>query len=239
MGVTAVTVVKNEAFLIAKHLIHLASISNEVVCFVQPSYDGTEMIAKSMIGKINVPLRVIPHVPKTIVPEDSLNLLPEVASFDWCMYLNADETYVGVKPIELLALVAGTDRKALGFPRWHAVVGDNEHLLKVEEWPIRRRLFHKSMVGDVEFKVHTWSMTQQLAKVCYNVPIELGRIIEYKATWQHYRRQLFWGKSVGAGNDIGLCEKHMNPIDLEIGRLMWKREHDDTFAGETSDTVSD
>lgn len=230
MKVSVVTVVKDEAFLIAKHLCHLASLGDEVICYVQPSCDGTLMIAETMCGQIDVPLKVIPHVPRTIVPEDSLNGLPQDATYDWCMYLNADESYQGRHPSLLADEIPDPKYKAVGFPRWHAVVADNDKFFKVEEWNVRRRLFHKSMVGNVEFRVHSWSMTQQLQNVSWDVSKEVGRIIEYKAAWQHYRRQLFWEKTAKAGSDRILCEDYLPQVEKDIGRMIWKRDHNATVS---------
>lgn len=236
MKITAATVVKNESFILAKHLCNLADISDEVVCFVQPSSDGTELIAKSMVGQLDVPLKVVPHIPRIIVPEDSLNLLPGVASNEWVMYLSADESYQGEDLHDLADKTISMGKKGMGFPRMHAILANNNEFMKVENWPIRRRLFHVSMVGKANFAVHGWTMTQQLKDVSVDVDKSVGRILEYKSAWQHYRRQLWWEVTAGAGSDRARCELSMDEHDLQIGALMWKKEHDETNICQATNT---
>jgi hypothetical protein len=221
MKITAATIVRNEEVLIAKHIIHLASLADEVIVIVQPSTDCTLLFARDCAKRCYTPTRVIEHAPEKRGWEFSLKKICEEAKYDWIFPLTADETYCG-EPLQKVAKLAKTKgQKAAAIPRWHSVGANPDEWFKIEQYRPEVRLFHKAALGDFDFALHR-GLNQAFNSKAIAVPKEYCSILEYKAPSMHYKGQCFCADA-GVLNELAQCEQVMKPADLRLGKMLWDR----------------
>jgi len=200
---------------------HLASLGDEVIVVVQPSTDATLMIAKECATMLPVPCTVIEHNPDQLGWEFSMVEATKHCKYDWVFCLNADESYVGT-PLGTVAKMAKAKKlPAVGFRRWHAIACNKDEWFKQERWLPRVRLFLKDHLGGEVQKIHD-GLEQRFSGKALNLPKEVGRIVEFKAPWQHFRNQLFY-ESRGVLNEAKKCRDKMSALDRKIGRDLWER----------------
>jgi hypothetical protein len=221
--VSAFSIARNEEDLIAKHLIHLQSIADEVICVVQPSKDATLLIAREVARQsLGSPIFVIEHAPEKFGWEFSLAHAANSCTSAWVFALCVDETYVG-EPLHLLVESARQQKApAIWIPRLHAVAKNTEEWFKAETYLPQARLVKKSILDPkYAYDLHNgWN--QMLAKGCWiRIPEDRARIIELKSPSRHYMGQLFT-HARGVMNERAKCEKEMNRADLKLGKVKRK-----------------
>jgi glycosyltransferase involved in cell wall biosynthesis len=214
------TIVRNEELLIAKHLVGLAQLTDDVVCVVQPSKDSTVQIARHVgqqLADFGVTVRVMEHTPPKMGKEHSLRFALAECHHEWCLDVDADETYVGASPGQIIDEL-GAQCEAFSIARWHAVAAHEGRWLKVEPWSHRVRLVNKRRVpGTFTFDVHVGLDHAFHGRPVTAIDQRVARLLEYKAPWQHYVDQLFYD-SRGSLNDKALCEAQMAAPDLAVGK---------------------
>jgi glycosyltransferase involved in cell wall biosynthesis len=223
MHISAFTIVRNEEMLIAKHLAHLASIADEVVCVVQPSTDATLLFAQTVAPMLFKPVRIVQHAPEHLGWEFSLKRATEECKHDWCFALTADETYAGAELDKVAKFGKDKDQNAVAIYRYHAVACNAKEWFKIEQWKPEVRLFHKAALlnfkGDLKLHVGLNVVYNQKAVIA---PLPGSRIVEFKPNWHHYKGQLFC-KDAGVLNELTQCEEKMPARDLRIGQAFWER----------------
>jgi glycosyltransferase involved in cell wall biosynthesis len=218
MKVSVVTVVRNEEELIAKHLVHLAGLGDEVVVVVQESADCTALFVQEAVvrvaGPMGVPVKLVPHKPDGPGAERSFEVAFAACSHDWAFYLAADESYVG-RPLKQHAKVAAAKTDALAIPRWSAVGKDDRGLFTVEQYKPQVRLIRRAALP----AMFPWALHHGLNAAFPKRGVcrpEVGQIMQYKGPARHYARQL-WLESVGARNERGACEAQMPKALRRLG----------------------
>lgn len=230
MKITAFTIVRNEEVLIAKHIMHLATLADEVLVIVQPSTDATRLFAKSCANTIlsKAKLKVIEHEPDRPGWEFSIKKACEEASHDWMFGLAADETYCGIPLTQAVRHTKKNNFRAVAIKRLHAINADQKEWFKLEFAKPEVRLFNrlaKTTLGENAYGF-PYELHRGLCHAFHGraivLPDAAGRIIEYKPSWQHYKGQLFCSDAK-TFNEVDSCERVMSQRDLRLGRLMWER----------------
>ena len=217
------TIVRNEELLIAKHLVGLAQLTDDVVCVVQPSADSTVQIARhtaQQLADYGVTVRVMEHEPPKMGKEHSVRFALDQCHHEWYLDVDADETYVGASPGQIIEEFGG-QYEAFSIARWHAVAAHEGRWLKVEPWSHRLRLANKHKVPEhATFDLHIGLDQAFQGRPVAALDQRVARLLEYKAPWQHYVDQLFY-ESNGGMNDKAYCEEHLAPVDLAVGRAFF------------------
>ncbi len=221
---SAFTIVRNEAILIAKHLIALAAQTRDVVCVVQPSTDATLLFARDVamqLADFGCDIRVMPHEPETLGKEYSLAFALEQCRNAWCFNLDADETYVGAPISRLIDKLPG-GAAAVSIPHWHAVAETESEYFKVEPFVPRLRLVNKTRLPKLEFALHQGlDQLLHLPEVAH-LDRSAARILEYKTPSQHYADQLFYESQGCQINEADRCRERMSSGELNAGQSTFK-----------------
>jgi hypothetical protein len=223
--VSAFTIVRNEELLIAKHLAELARHATESVCVVQPSTDCTLMFAQytaTQLASVGLRCRVVEHAPERLGKEFSLGFALEQCAFDWCFNLDADETYVGRSPAEV---IEGSPpyASAITLPHVQAVGCTRETWFKEEPVKPKVRLVHRGrLYGNLSVDLHEGLDKLMYGETVSHLPASEGRIVEYKAPWQHYVDQLFYEAEGSPQHEARQCRERLTPQALELGETAFR-----------------
>ena len=218
--VSAFTIVRNEEILIAKHLVALTQLVDEVVCVVQPSDDATLRIANGVarqLASLRVRVNVVSHAPTPIGKEYSLLFAVSQCQHEWCLNLDADETYAGTAPGLLVEGVEGAI-EVVWIERFHAVASSTAWFK--QERSMRARLFRKQALReDVRTALHRGLDEYFLGRS--HISANHALIVECKATWQHYVDQLFC-RAYGAASDYDRCQVKLSEIEKKLGEAFFQ-----------------
>jgi glycosyltransferase involved in cell wall biosynthesis len=225
VGISAYTIVRNEEILIAKHLAELTRHARDVLCVVQPSTDATLLFAEhaaAQLAEVGLRCRVIEHVPARLGKEFSVRFALEQCAFDWCLNLDADETYVG-RPVQDVVEALPAQATALSMAHLQAIACTEGAWFKIEPLQPKVRIIDRRRFDtDVDYELHAGLDALRRDQAIAHLPDSQGRIVEYKAAWQHYVDQLFYESQGSPMHEADACRARMAPRALELGEAVFR-----------------
>ncbi len=220
--ISGVTIIKCEEILVASHMVHMASLVDDLVVIIQPSSDCTLLYARDIARRLDVPCRIIEDEPEKLGWEFSLALAAKEAKHDWLFALTCDESYVGVPLPELAQRGVVAKAHVVWIPRLHAVGCTPGTWFKTETYVPQARLVRKDAIDPkFPYDLHLGWNQMFYSRRGHKVPPETARILEYKSPSRHYTGQLFT-HARGALTEKVQCEERMAKRDRKLGKLIYK-----------------